>query len=405
MDDAGTAVIADAQKRRADICVLGLRGFPNVLGGVETHCEQILSRVSRQSPYRFVVLARRGYVHHSRHINSRLEVRPIGAVRNKYLEALPNALLGALHAWVAVRPRILHIHAIGPALVAPLAKALGMKVVVTHHGRDYMRAKWNWLARAALRLGEAAAIKFADRVIVVSPSLAADLKRAFPKRADRICYIPNGAAPPAEPTADTTILQNLSVAPGQYVLAVGRLVPEKRFQDLIAAHRQCGTAMKLVIAGAADHRDTFARELTASGDDQIIFAGMQGKAPLNVLYRNASLFVLPSSHEGLPVAALEAVAAGTPVLLSDIAANLDVGPPRENYFPMGDIETLATALQGEHARFRTDAAEVMAAFDWDRVAAQTLGVYYDVLNIADAPALTAVATAPRRRRESVSVKP
>jgi glycosyltransferase involved in cell wall biosynthesis len=107
----------------------------------------------------------------------------------------------------------------------------------------------------------------------------------------------------------------------------------------------------------------------------------------------------------LPVAALEAVAAGTPVLLSDIAANLDVGLARENYFPMGDIGTLATALQGEHARFRTDAAEVMAAFDWDRIAAQTLGVYYDVLNIADAPALTAVATAPRRRRESVSVKP
>lgn len=167
---------------------------------------------------------------------------------------------------------VAHIHAIGPALVTPIARLLGMKVIVTHHGRDYHRAKWNWLARLTLRAGEAMALRFANRIIVVSPSLANVLRERHPPCAGRIVYIPNGAdhgdAAPAEHT-----LQGLGLTPGKYVLGVGRLVPEKRFEDLIAAMRAARPDLKLVIAGAADHRDAYASKLTAQADKQIIFAG------------------------------------------------------------------------------------------------------------------------------------
>ena len=224
---------------RADICVLGLRGFPDVLGGVETHCEQILTRIARTASVRTLVLARRGYMRGPVRMNDRLEVRPVFSLRNKYLEALPNAVVALVHAWLRERPRVVHIHGIGPALVAPLAKLLGMKVVVTHHGADYRRAKWNVFGRITLRLGERAALRWADRIIAVSPSLARDLRLAHPRRAGRIRYIPNGAEPfaAADAAPPAQVLGALGLNPNGYIFTACRLVPEKRLHDLIVAVR------------------------------------------------------------------------------------------------------------------------------------------------------------------------
>jgi hypothetical protein len=66
---------------------------------------------------------------------------------------------------------VLHIQAIGPALMAPLARLLGLHVVVTHHGPDYEREKWGRLARMALRAGEAWGMRFSDGRIVISQTI------------------------------------------------------------------------------------------------------------------------------------------------------------------------------------------------------------------------------------------
>jgi glycosyltransferase involved in cell wall biosynthesis len=357
-----------------------LRGFPGVAGGVETHCEQILGRLSGVSSLRFMVLGRRGYMRSPVVLNERLTVHPVAAVRNKYLEAPLNALAALLYARFVVRAPVLHVHAIGPALVTPLAKLLGLRVIVTHHGRDYERAKWNWLARLTLKLGEQAALSFADRVIVVSPSLTRDLRRRFPRRAARIRYVPNGAVGAPE-TADEPVLQRYGLAPHGYVLAVGRLVREKRLDDLITAFEAAARPdLKLVIAGAADHADAYERLLTDRASDRVIFAGPLDRGTLELLYRDASLFVLPSAHEGLPIAALEAIAAGAPVLLSDIAANRDIGLEARHYFPCGDIGALTAALAGQHAHLAPSRDAIMARFNWDAIAAQTLEIYESLLD-------------------------
>ena len=63
---------------------------------------------------------------------------------------------------------VLHVHAIGPALLVPYAKLLGMKVVFTHHGPDYDRDKWGFAAKTILKMGERMGCIFADDVIVIS---------------------------------------------------------------------------------------------------------------------------------------------------------------------------------------------------------------------------------------------
>lgn len=357
------------------ICVTGLRGFPHVMGGIESHCEELLPRIKAMWPdHRSVVLGRAPYLPEPTGEHRGVEIVGIPCPRSQHLEAVVSTLLAVFSA----RRRgagLIHIHAIGPGLLAPLARLLGLKVVVTHHGTDYHRAKWGLLARTALRTGEWLALTFANRVIAVSPSLAAQLQRSFPKRAEAIAYIPNGTSDLPGDADPALVLERLGLEDGNFLLAVARLVPEKGLHDLIDAYERSDCTARLVIAGSADHESEYARDLLARASDRVIFAGVQSRATLKCLYEHCAMFVMPSYHEGLPIAALEAASCGARMLLSDIPANLDIGLDPQNYFPVGDVTVLTERLNADCAEFQVDRDAVRARFSWDKAAEDTLDVY------------------------------
>ncbi|MBK8161350.1 MAG: glycosyltransferase family 4 protein [Rhodospirillaceae bacterium] len=349
------------------------------MGGIESHCEQLFPRLGHLgAPYDITVLGRHPYIAAGTHEYRGIKVVSLPAARNKYFEAISNTVMAVLYARFVVNADLVHIHGIGPALLGPLARLFGMKLVVTHHGQDFNRAKWNRLARLVLRLGEQCAIHAAHQVIVVSRSVASNLRRRNPHHEARIQYIPNGATelvPDATSMDEGARLQLLGLKAGDYILAVGRLVPEKGFHFLIAAFNAARPGRKLVIAGKADHEDAYSRSLMALASDQVIFCGFQKQGMLRTLYQNAALFVLPSTHEGLPIAALEAANLGIPVLLSDIQANLDIGLAPGNYFKSADPAALAEKLTQNYAAYRVDGADIGRRFNWDAITKATQRVY------------------------------
>ena len=363
------------------ICALGLRGLPGVMGGVESHCEQLYPRIVAGFGHRATVLGRAPYLPSGSSSYLNVDVVPLPALRQRALEAISNALLGVVYARMRLSPDVLHIHAVGPALVTPMAKLLGMRTVVTHHGRDYAREKWGLIARTMLRIGERAALAWADRIIAVSPSLAQELRRDFPRQAHKISFIANGAVRPSAAEGSDALAARLyeqeGLQPSRFLLAVGRLVPEKGFADLIAALKASTCDLPLVIAGKADHEDEFARSLMAHAGERVRFIGFQTHGVLRRLYADAAVFVLPSHHEGLPIAALEAMASATPMLLSDIAANRDLGLPPENYFPVGDRAALSAALARPASDFAGYDPNLLSKFDWSKIAGETVAVYLD----------------------------
>ena len=356
------------------ICVAGLRGMPGVAGGVEAHCEELLPRVRARLPgVRIRVFTRSCYCHppQPQRTYRGVELAPVWALRNKHLEALLHTAAAIAFAKLQ-RADIVHLHAIGPGLLAPLARALGMAVVVTHHGADYRRSKWGPLARMALQQGERWALRFANRVIAVSASDAEELRRRYPALASNITHIPNGAPrleQSASPDPGRSVLARFSLRPGEFVLSVGRLVPEKRFPDLIAAARAAGRT--LVIAGEADHSGSYNARLLQHSPD-VLFTGRLSRGELVELYRGCAVFVLASSHEGLPIAALEALACGAPVLLSGIPAHRELGLPASRYFRCGDVDQLARLLQTPAEK---DSAFDLTKYDWERIADATAAVY------------------------------
>lgn len=361
------------------VCVIGLRGLPNVMGGVETHCEELYPRLAKLRPDdEIAVIARRAYVPEEVMRYEGLTIISLPHVRGKHFEAVTSTLYGLLYARFALYPDLIHIHGIGPALFGPLAKALRMKVIVTYHSKNYTHAKWSYLEKALLRLGEVCAIRFADRVIVISDWLSKELKLSYGDQAARISFIPNGCnhlSEKSEPGFVESVLSRYDLSSGRYIVAVGRIVPEKGFHVLLDAFEEVGSDLKLVIVGGADYQDQYYRSLISRSNERIVFTGALRRPYVSALLANAALFVLPSYHEGLPIAALEAITAGAPVLLSDIQPNLDLQLPAENYFKCGDVGNLRAKLSDDYATFHVDADDIIKQYNWDAIAEETAKVY------------------------------
>jgi glycosyltransferase involved in cell wall biosynthesis len=364
---------------------LGLRGFPAVQGGVETHAEHICPllaelggdvHVVTRSPYQPKDV---GDVWMGVHFHS------LWAPHSKGLEAILHTFLGVLYAGFVRRPDVLHIQAIGPAIMTPLARLLGLKVVVTHHGPDYDRQKWGRFAKIVLQIGERFGMRWSNGRIVISQVIR-DIVRD--KHGRESTLIPNGVVLPALPST-TGNLAPFGLTPGKYVVLVSRLVPEKRHLDLIEAFRRAHLAdWKLAIVGSSDHPDAYTRQVleAAAGTPGVVCTGFQSGQGLRELYAHAGLFVLPSSHEGLPIAMLEALSYGLPVVASNIPANLEVGLPAEHYYPLGDVDALVARLREFAARPLTPEtresrrAWVSERFDWRDITRRTMAVYQTVVS-------------------------
>ena len=354
------------------ICAIGLRGIPDVMGGIESHCQQLYPRMVKNDAS-VTVIARSPYVKQKKYIYEGVNVKSVWTLKHKFLETFMHTFFAIIYARIFVHPDVIHLHAIGPALFTPLARLLGMKVVVTHHGADYDRQKWNGFAKFILKLGEKMGVVFGNKMFVVGKTLTERLKQQFPNHADKIVYVPNGMLPSFSGEISPGFLpQELSISPQNYVLTVGRLVPEKGFHDLVVAYKKANTGLKLVIVGDADHRDEYSVTLLKQANDNVIFAGRRGGDELKALFKHAKVFVLPSYHEGLPIVALEAISAGTKVLLSDIAPNLDIEAPTDSYFHVGDTSSLSNKISNiESLSLNMNQASFLQKFNWDQIAQST----------------------------------
>jgi glycosyltransferase involved in cell wall biosynthesis len=292
---------------------------------------------------------------------------------------------GVLYGRFVLKADLVHVHGIGPALTAPLARALGLKVVVTYHSKNYEHRKWNKVARASLRIGELCAMYGANNIIAIAPSIAEDLKRRFPRVAGKVRFIPNGAdhLMKLESQRDAhDVMARYGLLEKHFILSVGRLVPEKGFHDLLDAFAAADPDYTLVIAGDTNQRDVYSERLLQRAGEKVVFTGFISGCELQILLQNASLFVLASHHEGLPIAALEAAVAGAPLLLSDIGANRDLGLPPDNYFRVGNVDELGRRLRGDYCGLRIDGSRFRRRYNWNAVCAETDEIYSSLLKAA-----------------------
>jgi glycosyltransferase involved in cell wall biosynthesis len=260
-----------------------------------------------------------------------------------------------------------------------------------------------------LHAWEARLTAAADETIVCSESMRAELAQLFAARPHVIpCGLAARSAPPAAPGAGGA--DALALPPrgaGGPVLAfLGRLVPEKGVQVLLQALPHLHAlhpALTLVIAGAGPLRPEL-EALAAPFGDRVRFAGFLAEPAKSALLARADLVVVPSLYEPFGLVALEAMAAGTPLLVSDVGGLADIVEDGVTglKFPPGDAAALAeraASSLGNAAAAQARAAAALATvrerFAIARVAAETARVYMSAIRKRGASQLPAEATTLR----------
>lgn len=359
------------------IVVTGTRGIPNVMGGVETHCEELFPRIARRG-LDVTVIRRSNYVKDSLTEWNGVKLVDIDCPKKKSFEAIIHTFR-AINEAKRLGADVLHIHAIGPALLVPYAKMLGMRVVFTHHGPDYDRDKWGKAAKTILKLGERMGCIFADDVIVISDVIRNLIKEKY-GRTRNVHLIYNGVSQP-EICDYPEYFSELGIEKGKYILGMCRFVPEKNLHHLVEAFAKIrkenpSSDIRLVLAGDTDFEDDYSRRLKAMArENGVVLTGFIKGRRLHSLLTHCLCYCLPSSHEGLPIALLEAMSYGVKVIVSDIPANKEVGLPDSDYFPVGNVEALAEKLREVMAQSIKHVSYDMHKYDWEKIADQVAEIY------------------------------
>lgn len=361
------------------IVVTGTRGIPNIQGGVETHCEELYPRLVKMG-CDVTIIRRSCYVNDDNRITEYKGVKLIDiyAPRRKSVEAFIHTALALIKAR-RLNPDIVHIHAVGPSICTPIAKLLGMKVVSTNHGPDYERQKWGKLAKSVIFYGERFQARLSNHIIAISHVIV-DILKTRHNRVKNVSIIYNGVNTPVK-SSSTNYISSLGLSSGKYVMAMGRFVPEKRFDWLIEAFQKAHLdGYKLVLAGDSDHEDMYSTQLKKMAhDNNVVLTGFIKGEKLNQIMSNAALFVLPSTHEGLPISLLEAMSYNLDVLVSDIPANCLPELESDDFFTVDSITELAKSLLRKMKHPTRDRQYDLSNYNWDNIAKQTLEVYNKVL--------------------------
>lgn len=362
------------------VVVTGTRGIPNIMGGVETHCEELFPLIAAKG-YDVTVIRRKSYVRDSLSEWKDVKLVDVETPKKKSFEAIIHTFR-AINTAKRLGADVLHIHAIGPALLVPYAKLLGLKVVFTHHGPDYDRDKWGFAAKIMLKLGESMGCRFADHVIVISDVIR-NLIAERCGRTKNVHLIYNGVPEP-EICDYPEYFEELGIEKGKYILGMCRFVPEKHLHDLVEAYvklkdeNRIPYDVRLVLAGDTDFEDDYSRGLKQKArENGVVLTGFVRGRKLHSLLTNALCYSLPSSHEGLPIALLEAMSYQLPVVTTNIPANLEVGLDEACYHEVGDVKMLAEKLIGIVSQPLQRINYDMSKYDWDVIASQVTEIYRD----------------------------
>lgn len=371
---------------KLNIVMLGHKRIPSREGGVEIVVEELSTRMAAMG-HAVTCLNRAGSHVSGKELDTEdlkeyrgVRLWKVATLDKKGLAAVTASVTGAIAAAFG-KYDVVHFHAEGPCAMLWLPKLFGKRCIATVHGLDHRRAKWGRFAQWYIMQGEKCAVKRADEIIVLSRGVQQYFKDTYGRET---VWIPNGVSRP-EIREAREITERFGLKKDQYILFLGRLVPEKGLTYLIDAFERVHTDKQLVIAGGSSDSDAFAnalRERAQLEDNRILFTGfVQGKL-LDELYSNAYVYVLPSDLEGMPLSLLEAMSYGNCCVTSDIEECAAVTGEYGLTFPKGNVQALAQLLQAlcdspERVRsYKKNAAEyITGKYNWKDVTQRTLELY------------------------------
>lgn len=287
------------------------------------------------------------------------------------------------------KPDLLHVQYTGPLRTS-------VPLVVTIHDVSYLELPeyFTPFRAAQLKLTVKRTVERAAKILTPSEFSRRAILRHYSVDESRVVVVPNAVSARFRPVdrsvARAAIEERLGV-PGPFVLTVGDLQPRKNHLGLLRAfedvvRRYPKLTHKLVFVGKETWYSPKLHQAVAASSlaDRVIFTGFVEDADLVSFYGACDLFVYPSFYEGFGLPILEAMACGRAVACSNTTAMPEVADSAGLLFDPRDTNEMARAMSDIlidpelRVRLESLGQQHAASFSWQKAAAQTLNVYYQV---------------------------
>ncbi|MBI3273471.1 MAG: glycosyltransferase family 4 protein [Planctomycetes bacterium] len=347
--------------------------FPHVIGGIQRHSRCLA-----------LELARRGVELTVLHPTPPSLFRPEQYPFRSVYVPFPGRMEYLAACWVYSKRVRRHLEARPPDVAYAQGLTLwagtgGARVpwALNPHGLEMWSARgaWNVATGYLFRLIMVRMARRADAVVSLGGKLTGMIRRGMRVPAGRVVVVPNAV----DPSYVGRRTDGSAGAERPRLLAVGRFFPNKGFRVLVEAmNRLASTRVELDIVGKGPEEGALR---SACATSRVRFLGELPDAELMAAYRTADGYVLPSLYEGMPTVLLEAMAAGLPVIATDVGAVATLVSPDTGWrVPPGDAGALATAIRAfagtapeeRHRMGDRGAERVRARFTWERVGERTL---------------------------------
>lgn len=278
-------------------------------------------------------------------------------------------------------PDVLHVHtgqALIPEIVRLAARLRGVPYVAHVH---LLVRPSSGVGRLLLpiydRLLFGPFLRRAQRVICLTATMRDEVVARYRVPRGRVRIVPNGVDPSRlDPAGDDRAAGEL--------LFVGRLVEQKNVLAAVEAMAELPGDLTLRIVGDGELAPRIRARIRELGLSNVRLEGRLGPAELAQAYRRATALLMPSSHEGMPLVLLEALAAGVPVVCSRIPELVEVGADAVVTVDTVTPQTLAAAVRdlladdSGRALLSARARDRSAGYDWSAMAASVDAVYAEV---------------------------
>lgn len=366
--------------------MIGHKRIPSREGGVEVVVEELATRMVKKG-HDVTCYNRDGkHVAGSKFNNKELKeykgvkLKKVITIDKKGLAAMTSSFFATIKALFS-KAKVVHYHAEGPCAMMWIIKWLSnKKIIATIHGLDWQRAKWGGFATKYIKFGEKMAAKYADEIIVLSENVKKYFKDTYNRET---IFIPNGVNKPDIRKAKI-ITEKYNLKKDDYILYLGRIVPEKGIHYLIETFSKIKTDKKLVIAGGASDTSEYYKDLKEKARDNknIIFTGFVQGEELEELFSNAYIYCLPSDLEGMPLSLLEAMSYSNCCLTSNIDECSEVLEDKGVTFEKSNVKDLEDKLNDlieneiKVKEYKKNAQEfILNKYNWDDVTDKTLDLY------------------------------
>ncbi len=299
------------------LAIIGTRGAPANYGGFETFAEELGAQLAARG-HEVTVYGRRGFIDPGLGSFRGMRLVVLPALRTKHLETVSNTFLAAVHAARRGFDAVLMCNAANAPFI-PILHLAGTPVALNVDGLERKRRKWGPAGRTYYRLCERLSARLPDALVTDAEVIQRYYRRAYGVESRMIVY-----GGDLEPPVGTSLLDELGLTPGEYLLYVSRFEPENNPDRVVEAYRRVPGARRLAMVGGAPYAAGLTRRVREAADERVLLPGpVYGEGYRQLLF-NCRAYIHATEVGGTHPALVEAMGAARPVLYYDTPENREV---------------------------------------------------------------------------------